>query len=130
MLKCIVYSIFIYQKISISYTLFCLFVTLLRMGGGKAPPPPPTSFSPVTSTKVRELAPKTFWLLVLTLLPHWWKISSSRLEPVPNSWTWTRTTLQKKRFFWSDPYKIEVMMISLTEMLELPNFGHMTTSTL
>ena len=33
----------------------------------------------------------------------------------------------KKRFFWSNPYKIEVIT-SLIEMLELPNLGHMTTS--
>ena len=37
---------------------------------------------------------------------------------------------QKKRYFWSNPYKIEVMITSLTEMLELPNFGYMTTFTL
>ena len=34
------------------------------------------------------------------------------------------------RFFWSYPYKIEVMITSLMEMLTLPNFGHMTTSTI
>ena len=34
----------------------------------------------------------------------------------------------KKWFFWSKPYKIEVMITSAIEMLELPNFGHMTTS--
>ena len=34
------------------------------------------------------------------------------------------------RFFWSNPYKIEVMITSLIEMLELPNFGHMTISTM
>ena len=34
----------------------------------------------------------------------------------------------KKRFFWSNSYKIEVMITTLTEMLELPNFGYMTTS--
>ena len=28
----------------------------------------------------------------------------------------------------SNPYKIEFMIISLKEMLELPNFGHITTS--
>ena len=33
----------------------------------------------------------------------------------------------KKWFFWSNPYKIEVMITSLIEMLELPNFGHATT---
>ena len=31
-----------------------------------------------------ELAPKTFWLLVLTLLPHWCKISRPYLVSVPN----------------------------------------------
>ena len=31
-------------------------------------------------------------------------------------------------FFWSNSYKIEVMMTSLIETLELPNFGHMTES--
>ena len=34
----------------------------------------------------------------------------------------------KKRFSWSNPYKIEVMITSLMEMLELPHFGHMTIS--
>ena len=33
---------------------------------------------------------------------------------------------QKKWFFWSIPYKIEIIMTSVIEMLELPNFGHMT----
>ena len=32
---------------------------------------------------------------------------------------------QKKWFFWSVPYKIEIIMTSVIEMLELPNFGHM-----
>ena len=30
----------------------------------------------------------------------------------------------------SNPYKIEIMVISLIETLELPNIDHMTTSTL
>ena len=30
--------------------------------------------------------------------------------------------------FWSNPYKVEVMITSLIEVLDLPNFGHMTTS--
>ena len=34
----------------------------------------------------------------------------------------------KKLFFWSNPYKIEVMITSLIKML--PNFGHMTASTI
>ena len=36
----------------------------------------------------------------------------------------------KKNFFWLNPYKIEVIITSLIEKLELPNFGHMTTSTI
>ena len=37
-----------------------------------------------------------------------------------------RPPLKKNGFFWSNPYKIEVMITSLIEMLELPNLGHMT----
>ena len=44
--------------------------------------------------------PKNFLLLVLTILPHWCKISSLYLVAVSNYWTWTKTTSQKKRFFW------------------------------
>ena len=36
----------------------------------------------------------------------------------------------KKQFFWSNPYKIEVMITSIMEMLVLPNFGYITTSTI
>ena len=35
---------------------------------------------------------------------------------------------QKKRFFWSNPYKMKVMITYLIQLLELPNFGHITTS--
>ena len=41
-----------------------------------------------------------------------------------------RGTSQKKRFFWSNPYKIEFMLTSLIEMLGLPSFGDMTISTI
>ena len=61
-------------------------------------------------------------------MPHWCKISRSYLVPVPNYWTWTKTTLQKKWFFWSNPHKIEVVITSLIDVLKLPNLGHMTTS--
>ena len=36
----------------------------------------------------------------------------------------------KKCFFGSNPYKIEVMITSVIEMLELPNFGQITTTTI
>ena len=37
--------------------------------------------------------------------------------------------LSKKRFFGSNPYKTEVVKTSFIEMLELENFGVMTTFT-
>ena len=43
-------------------------------------------------------------------MPHWFKYSSSYLVPVRNYYTWTKTTSQKKRFFWSNLYKIEIMI--------------------
>ena len=60
-----------------------------------------------------ELVPQNFWLLALTLLPHWCKISSSSLVPVLKYWTWTKGTPHEKWFFWSNPYKIQVMITSL-----------------
>ena len=41
-----------------------------------------------------------------------------------------KSTPQKKWFFWSKPYKIEVLITSLIEIPELPNFSHMVTSTI
>ena len=40
-----------------------------------------------------------------------------------------RATL-KKCFFWSNLYKIEVMITSLIKILELPNIGYTTTFTI
>ena len=48
----------------------------------------------------------------------------------PKYWTWTKCTPQKIVSFWSNPYKIVVILTSLTEMLELLNFVYMTTSTI
>ena len=50
--------------------------------------------------------------------------------PVLNYWIWTKNTPQKNCFFWSNPFKIEVMITSLIEMPYLPNFDQMTTSTI
>ena len=41
-----------------------------------------------------------------------------------------RSLLKKSGFPDSNPYKIEAVITSLIEMLELPNFGHMNTSTI
>ena len=101
-----------------------MFLTLFRMWGNPPPPLPVFLLSPVTSANV-GIRPQNF-----LLVSYWCKISGSDLLPVPNYWTWTKTAPQKKWFFWSDLYKIEVMITSLIEMLELTNFGHMTTSTI
>ena len=101
-------------------------INLIQDGGGKKAPP--TSFSPVTSSNV-GISHQSSLTLFLTLLPHRCKISKPYLVPVSNYWTWTKTTPQKKWFFWSNPCKIEVMITSLIELLELSNFDHMTTST-
>ena len=44
---------------------------------------------------MQKLAPKTFRLLVSTLLPHWCKTARPNLVSVPNFWTWTKATPQK-----------------------------------
>ena len=105
-----------------------LDISPILSGWGKAKRPP-YQFFPCDFCK-RWLARKTFRLLVLILLPHWCKISSIYLVPVQNYQTRTKTTPQKKRFFWSNPYKIEVTITSLIEMLESPIFGHMTKFTM
>ena len=37
--------------------------------------------------------------------------------------------ISKNLFFWSNHYKIEVMITSLIEIIDLPNFGQITFST-
>ena len=109
--------------------IFNFSLTQFRMEDDQKGPLPSSSFSPVSSTN-GGLASKTSWLLVLTVLSHWRKISRPYLVPVPNYWTPTNSTPQKHGFFWSNSYKINVMITSLIEMLELPNFDHKTTPTI
>ena len=65
-----------------------------------------------------------------------WSKKPPTSPPVPvfplqllHYWTWTKTAPKKRRFYWSNPYKIEVVITSLIEMPQLPNFVHMNTST-
>ena len=46
-------------------------------------------------------------------------MSRSYLVQVLNHWTWTKTTPEKKWFSWSNPFKTEVMITSLIDILEL-----------
>ena len=86
-------------------------------------------FSHVTSTKV-GISFQNFWLWFSSLLPHLCKISRPEIVLIPNDETWTKTTPQKIGFFWSNLYKIEVIITSLIEFLEFPNCCHMTTKTI
>ena len=85
-------------------------LTLFRMG---RPVRRPYQFFPCNFYKCRKLAPKTYWILVSTFLLHMYKISRAYIVPVPNYWA----PQKKHGFFCSNPYKIEVVITSLIEML-------------
>ena len=95
------------------------------MGGG--PKSPPSSFSPVTSRNVGFGLQNflTFSFNPFTTLVQNFKFVTSASPKLLNL---NQDHPSKKRFFWSNPYKIEVMITFLIEMLQLPNFGHVTTS--
>ena len=97
---------------------------LIQNGGQKASP---TSFFPLRSVNVKISPDNRF--LDLIILPNWCKISRLYLALVPNYWTWNKNISQKNWFSWLNPYEIEVMITSLKETLDLPNFGHMITCT-
>ena len=96
------------------------------MGAKKATP---TSFNPVTSTKI-GISPQNFLTFSFnhfsTLVLNFKAMPSVS----PKLFNLNQKPLSKNWFFWSNSYKIEVMITSLIEMLELPNFGHMTKSTM
>ena len=69
---------------TIFYFVFFSVNSIQDGGEGWGEKTPSTSFSPVTSTNIGTSPPHNFLLLVLTLLPHWCKISSLYLVPVPN----------------------------------------------
>ena len=90
------------------------------LGGKKASP---TSFFLVTSTNIGTVLQN---FLTYSCNPFRCKTSRLYLVPVPN----IEDHPSKKRFLRSDPYKSEVMITSLIDMLELPNLCHMTRSTM
>ena len=106
-------------------TQFFKFLTLFRMGGQKSPF---LSVFPLNFLQTLESAPKIFQLLVLILLPHCHHVAARASPKLVN--LEPRPPLKKMLFFWLNPHKIEVVITSLIEMLELPNFGHMITSTI
>ena len=80
--------------------LLTLFKIVGRGGGGGGKNAPPNS-------------------LVLTLFPHWCEFSRPYLVSIPNYWTWTKTTLPKKWFFWLNPIKFRVKRTFLIGMQNL-----------
>ena len=90
---------------------------------------PPTIFSPVTSTNV-GISPQNF--LTFCFNPFFSLMQNFKFVPIvsPKYLNLNQDHLSKKAFFWSNLYKIEVLITSLIEMLQLPNFGRMNTSTI
>ena len=98
------------------------------MGEGRGQKGPPTSFSTVTSTNV-GISTQNFLTFSFNAFPHWCQNFQYKPSASPKLLKLNQDYPSKKCFFWSNPDKIEVMM-SLVEMLELPNFGHMTKPTI
>ena len=96
------------------------------VGGKKAPLP----VFPSKRLAKEELAKTTFWLLVLTLLVSLLWNYKTIPSASPKLLNLNQDHVSKKYFFWPNPHKMEVMTTSLTEMLELPHFGHTTTFTI
>ena len=105
-----------------------LNLTLFRMGG-VAKRPLSTSFSSVTSTNV-GFRPKNF--LTFSFNPFSPQLQNFKFAPSASLklLNLNQDYPSKKWFFWSNPYKIEVMITSLKETLELSIFGHMITPTI
>ena len=88
----------------------------------------PTRFSPVTSTNV-GISPQNFLTFSFNLSVRLVQNFKAIPNASPKLLNLSQDYPSKKWFFWSYPYKIEVMITYLIELLELPNFGHVTTST-
>ena len=88
---------------------------------------PPTSISPGTSTNVGIRSQKflTFSFSSLATLVQNVNFVPSASPKLSNL---NQDHPSKKEFFWSNLYKIEVIIIFLIEMLQLPKFGHIATS--
>ena len=82
------------NKLTMNLQQLLALFRMVSSWGKSVPLSLPTIFSPVISLKV-EIDLKLFWLLVLTLLPHCWKISSPQLVPVSIYWIWTKATPKK-----------------------------------
>ena len=98
-------------------------------GRGEGQKAPPTIFSPATFTNV-EISPKNFLIFSFNFFAT--RVKNFKFVPSasPKLLNLDEDRSSKRWFSWSNPYKIELMIISLTEMLELAIFDHMTTHTI
>ena len=96
-------------------------LALQPYSGWGGPKRPPTSFSHVTSTNV-GFGPQN--LLTFSFNPFATLVQNFKFVPSasPKLLNLNQDHPSKKQFFRSNPYKIEVMVTSFIEMLELPNF--------
>ena len=78
--------------------ILCLSLTLSGRGKARGTRKGSYQFFPCYFSCNIELALKTFWLLILILLPNCCKISRRYLVPVLNYWTWTKITLWQMFF--------------------------------
>ena len=95
------------------------------MGGGLIE----ASFSPVFSTNV-GISHQNY--LNFSFNPFVALVKTFKFVPSvsPKLLISNQNHSSKKQFFWTNTYKLDVMINSLIEMLELPNLDHMTTSTI
>ena len=96
------------------------------MGGGKAPP---ISFLPVTFTDI-GISSRNFLTFHFNTFSPLVQNFTFVPSPSPKLLNLNQDHSSKKRFFWLNSYKIKVVITSIIQMLELPNFGHMNTSTI
>ena len=106
-----------------------LFNSTQDKGGGRGTKSPPYQFSPITSTNA-EVRPQDFVTFSFNTFATLMSNCKAILSASTRSLNLNQDHPQKKWFFWSNPYKIEVIITSLIEINELPDFGHMMPSTI
>ena len=88
-----------------------------------------TNFSHVTSTN-EGISPENFLTFSFNLFATLAEIFETTSSASPKLLNCNQDHPSKKVFFWSNPYKMEVMITSLIEVLQLLNFDPIPTSTI
>ena len=103
------------------------FNTIQDEGGEQKDPH--NSVFPVTCTKV-EISPENF----LSFSCNFFVTLVQNFRAIPSASSTLFNLNQehplKNQIFWSNPNKIGVVITYLREMLDLPNFGHVTPTTI